>query len=271
MSLFQPHDNGLSTQSPSSANGHSHFFPSKPALWVKTTSMESLSSTQDTRIPGSKTSVPLALKKRHSTLVLSAPPDLPPTPSLPQRPLRNPARRGSGVPNIPAKPTAKKRPSTATGAREQSVPWTAVYSPAGNISTSSLASSSVNPPISTSPRYSSATGPVKDVTPWELHPVRPTTSRHTLSTGPAEEVTPWELYPVPVPPKRNRSSLATGLVEDVTPWELFPVPVPEVPVKVKENLSHSSVSRHDLILSCRRSLAIQDCSIYVVCLVSCLT
>lgn len=249
MTLVEPPDNQLPTHSPSDVRDRLRFPSSKPTLWLKTPSMESFSSTRKTRIPNSLKSLSPALKKRHSTLELSPPSDLPPTPIPPQRPLRNPARRDSGVPDIPTKPKAKKRPSTATGAPEQVVPW--VVSP-NNISTTNIPGTTASSSVSTRSRSSLAgTGPVEEVTPWELYPVRVTTTHRTLSTGPTEEVTPWELYPISAP-KRNRSPLSTGLVEDVTPWDLSPVPILEGPGKSNEKQSRSSVSRLDLTLSCRR-------------------
>jgi hypothetical protein len=245
MTLVESPDNQFSTHSPSDARPRPHFLSSKPTLWLKTASMESLSSPKKTRVSNSSKSVSPALKTRHSTSGLSPLPDPPPTPNPPQRPLRNPARRVSG---LPTKPKAKKRPSTATGAPEQVVPWTA--SSNGNTPTTNVYGT-ISSPVSTHSRSSLAgTGPIEVVTPWELYPVPGTTSRHTLSTGPTEEVTPWELYPVSAP-KRKRSSLATGLVEDVTPWELFPVSIPEEPVKSNGRHTRLSVSRIDLVLSYR--------------------
>lgn len=225
--------------------------------------MESFSS-KKTRISTSLKSVSPTLTTRRSTIELSPPSDLPPT-SIPQRPLRNPARGDSRVPDTPTSPKTRKRPSTATGAPEQVAPWLA-SSP--NDSTSNIPSpSAISPSVSTRSRSRSSlvgTGPVEEVTPWELYPVRPTTTRHTLSTGPKEEVTPWELYPVSAS-NRNRSSLSTGLVEDVTPWDLFPVPILEDPVKSNKRSSRSSVSRIDLIFTYRRLqvyLFIWSCALF---------
>jgi len=190
--------------------------------------------------PTGRTSVPSALERGRSTFASPPPPTLA-SDKLPHRPLRNPARRSSGVSTISTKPKPKKRPSTATGARERALPWVG-SSTNGGASTTSIAGSSASSLLSTRPRSSlTGTGTVEEVTPWELHPVRATAGRHILSTGPREEVTPWELYPISAP-TRNRSSLATGLVEEVTPWELFPVSIPEEPTKSNERRSRSSVS-----------------------------
>ncbi|KAF8231777.1 hypothetical protein L208DRAFT_1398447 [Tricholoma matsutake] len=242
MTLVESPDNQPSTHSPPDPRVRPHFLSSKPTLWLKTASMESLSSPGKPRTLDALKSASSSLKKRHSTFVLSPPPELPPTPNPPQRPLRNPARRDSGVSNTPTKHKSKKRPSTATGTPEQAVPWVP-SSRNTNTSTTNIPGTSVGSFVSNCSCASlPGTGPVEEVTPWELYPVQATTSRHTLSTGPTEEVTPWELYPVSAP-KRNRSSLATGLVEDVTPWELFPVPIPEKPVPSNERHTRSASRR----------------------------
>lgn len=251
MTLVESPDNQPSTHSPPDPRVRPHFLSSKPTLWLKTASMESLSSPGKPRTLDPLKSASSSLKKRHSTFVLSPPPELPPTPNPPQRPLRNPARRDSGVSNTPTKHKSKKRPSTATGTPEQAVPWVP-SSRNTNTSTTNIPGTSVGSFVSNCSCASlPGTGPVEEVTPWELYPVQATTSRHTLSTGPTEEVTPWELYPVSAP-KRNRSSLATGLVEDVTPWELFPVPIPEKPVPSNERHTRSAVSGLHLTSSCHR-------------------
>jgi hypothetical protein len=236
MTLIQSPDNKPSTHSPSDPRLRTNFLSSKPTQCLKTASMESLSSTRKTRVSNSFKSISTQLKISHS---ISPPPDPPPIPVLPQRPLRNPARRDTNL----SKP--KKRPSTATGVPEQVAPWANVSSFSnGNNSTINIPNSST---VTSSHSRSlfPATGPIEVVTPWELYPVQATTNRHTQSTGPTAEVTPWELYPVPTP-KRSRSSLATGLVEDVTPWELYPVSIPEEPVKSTERHTRLSVSRLDL-------------------------
>lgn len=163
------------------------------------------------------------------------------------------------------------------------------------------------------------TGPVEEVTPWELHPVptSPSSSSKTLtqristsstypknnkssstphiplsppppplhksmlmSTGPVEEVTPWELLPGPShldgkpvspisvkqspvvpalspPPTRSLSNgsvpvyprtTPTGPTEDVTPWELTPVP-PESQELIVPPLAASSRTMSSLSLA----------------------
>ncbi|KAJ7819382.1 hypothetical protein B0H14DRAFT_3737686 [Mycena olivaceomarginata] len=98
------------------------------------------------------------LHKRHSTSNFTTPE---PSPTPPPRPPRNPARAGAAEP----KPKAQKRPSTATGAREEVTPWE--FFP-------------VNAPTEGLPAFTSeetakqssatATGKREDVLPWELFP-----------------------------------------------------------------------------------------------------
>ncbi|KAG6868965.1 hypothetical protein C0993_006487 [Termitomyces sp. T159_Od127] len=169
------------------------------------------------------------LRKRHSTYVLPTPPDPAKTPvplpdPSPIRPLCNSA---FGDITTPVPPTEKKNgvkglPTLRTSTTRD---WD-FHSETRNdklLQASPVASDSSSP-ISARLRQSLATGPVSEVAPWEMYPVRRSATSHTsLTSGSVEEVTPWELHPVPtVMP--NRSTLATGPLEDVTPWELGPAP-----------------------------------------------
>lgn len=213
------------TLTPPPSDDRSTSSKTNPTPRSKIPSTESNSSVRKSRVPNI---LAPALRKRHSTYVLSSPPDLPETavPNIPpQRPLRNPAR-GPGI--VSTKPNTRSRPSTATGTREEVTPWEFTPGPMvdeGPISVAPVASGSSggSSPLSTRTRSSFITGTVEEVTPWELYPVQTKTTRSSLSTGLVEEVTPWELYPIPTLPT-SRSSLATGLVEEVTPWELYPIP-----------------------------------------------
>jgi hypothetical protein len=214
--------------------------------------MESISSVRKSRVPSVLTP---ALRKRHSTYVLSSPPDQlkTPVPGVPpQRPLRNPARGGAGPSTVSTKSKPQSRPSTATGTREEVTPWEFVPGPIVDespITTAPVASGSGSgsrggsSPLSTRTRSSLTAGTVAEVTPWELYPVQTKTTRSSLNTGLVEEVTPWELYPVPTTPT-TRSSLATGLVEEVTPWELYPTPKYDEPPNsaLSQKYSRPSVS-----------------------------
>ncbi|KAJ6605681.1 hypothetical protein B0H10DRAFT_2076669 [Mycena sp. CBHHK59/15] len=102
------------------------------------------------------------LKKRHSTYTFTQP-ETAVLPVVPPRPPRNPARKGSGVPE--KNPQNTKRPSTATGTREEVTPWE--FFPV-NAPTEGL-------PILTSDETAkqssaTATGKREDVLPWEMFP-----------------------------------------------------------------------------------------------------
>ncbi|KAF8073742.1 hypothetical protein FPV67DRAFT_763246 [Lyophyllum atratum] len=216
--------------------------------WPKNASMESLLTPRIPQLSNALSSGPM-LRKRHSTYVLSPPPDHPkppvPVPDLPpKRPIRNPARVGVATPAVGPKPKARSRPSTATGTREAITPWEFEPGPTTD-EPPTTPTSSRSSPVSARARQSLATGPLAEVTPWELYPVRMSaTSRSSLTTGLVEEVTPWELHPVPsVMP--TRSTLATGPMEEVTPWELAPKPPstePAVPVNQKRSSPRVSIS-----------------------------
>lgn len=240
-------------QAPPPSDARPPFPRSNSAPWSKTPSMESISSAQKSRVPNVLTP---ALRKRHSTYVLSSPLDQPntPVPGIPpQRPLRNPAREAAGSSTILTKSKPRSRPSTATGTREEITPWEFVPGPmveenpitASPVASGSGSSGGGSPLSSTRTRSPLTTGTVAEVTPWELYPVQMKTTRSSLNTGLVEEVTPWELYPVPTTPT-TRSSLATGRIEEVTPWELYPTPkYDEQPnsAPISQRYSRSSVSR----------------------------
>lgn len=166
-----------------------------------------------------------SLKKRHSAYVLPTPPDraktpVPVTDPPAIRPLRNPVLGDpvlgditSPAPLPKEKEGSKGLPSLTTGAQRD-----------GKLIQASPVASDKSSPVSTRSRQSLATGPVSEVAPWEMYPVRRSATSHSsLTSGYVDEVTPWELHPVPtIMP--NRSTLATGPLEDVTPWELDSAP-----------------------------------------------
>ena len=242
-----------------------------------------------------------ALKKRHSAYALSnspvLPSTLPPIPHLPIRPPRHPSRVNSPDSKQQPRKSRSRRPSTATGSSADITPLEGTRKSFSDVHSVQSRTSSLG---------FTPTGPVEEVTPWELHPlptsseglkaspisgylksykssslisIPPSPHKSTLSTGPVEEVTPWELLPGPSqngdkpaspvslkkihpppisPPHPPLSNLdrvtvtvypratATGPTEDVTPWELTPAPVqgqdPEVPVHVGLSRTRSSLS-----------------------------
>lgn len=234
---------------------------------------------------------PSILKKRHSAYSLSnlppPPPPAVPVYDLPTRPPRHPARVNSLASKDTRQQSRKPRngcPSVATVSSEAVASWE------GSSRESTGDGHSVKS-RSSSLALSMPTGPVEEVTPWELYPVpaspssskslkgsdrlknrksfsSSSTSVHQniplppavhksalVSTGPVEEVTPWELLPgpskdglaspaspkqslspsLPIPRRPSSNSdhvsvpvyprvTATGPTEEVTPWELTPVP-----------------------------------------------
>ena len=127
------------------------------------------------------------------------------------------------------------------------------YSP--SLSTVSLSSfTAMPPPLITGPHsissslskvhvaQTTATGPVEEVTPWELHPV-PNENGTSISLRTASTMGTTNSK---VGPSR-RSTTNTGPVEEVTPWELSPGPddftPPPSPTKVPPNHTSKSDSK----------------------------
>ncbi|KAJ3482406.1 hypothetical protein NLJ89_g12141 [Agrocybe chaxingu] len=92
---------------------------------------------------------------------------------------------------------------------------------------------------------STSTGPVSEVTPWELYPAPLTPggngTTHTIASTSAKDVSlSAPSYtdsaghtPLPLTPRKH--TLPTGPIEDVTPWELEPAPAPEPVVRRVES------------------------------------
>ncbi|PPR04105.1 hypothetical protein CVT24_010678 [Panaeolus cyanescens] len=164
-----------------------------------------------------------ALRKRHSAYALSQSDrghqQLPPVPDLPniplnmlnqhhqgpQRPPRNPARTGTHMSDVPPlrKVASRSRPSTASDAREDITPW----------EFQSLIKDDVRQRRDSfpSPSPSSSAHPPPHI---KQSSAAPSMKSHASSlglsihTGPISEVTPWELYPVP-PVQSNLSAVST--------------------------------------------------------------
>ncbi|KAJ6477346.1 hypothetical protein C8R47DRAFT_647080 [Mycena vitilis] len=99
------------------------------------------------------------LQKRHSTTFPTATiHDI--TPTVPPRPPRNPARPATSE----GRPKKQKRPSTATGTREEVVPWE--FFPVNAPEKLPILTSAESAKQSSS----TATGKREDVLPWELFP-----------------------------------------------------------------------------------------------------
>ncbi|KAG6891645.1 hypothetical protein C0992_012694 [Termitomyces sp. T32_za158] len=201
-----------------------------PSTWPNTASM-ALLGPRTTLQPPAPPAPPL--RKRHSTYILPTPADRAKTPvpvpdHSPIRPLCNPVLGDitATTPLSKKKNGFKGLPSLTTGAQREITQGFQPGSMNNKPSQASPVASDSSSPVSTRLRQFLATGPVSEVTPWEMYPVRRSATSHTsLTSGYVEEVTPWELHPVPsVMP--NRSTLATGPLEDVTPWELGPAPPP---------------------------------------------
>ncbi|KAJ7134713.1 hypothetical protein C8R44DRAFT_849205 [Mycena epipterygia] len=99
------------------------------------------------------------LQKRHSASTLT-----PHETTAPPRPPRNPARAGIPEPKLKKK-TKTKRPSTATGTREEVTPWE--FFPV-NTPTEELSILTSDETVKQS--SATATGKREDVLPWELFP-----------------------------------------------------------------------------------------------------
>ncbi|KAF8799001.1 hypothetical protein BYT27DRAFT_7264526 [Phlegmacium glaucopus] len=193
-------------------------------------SVESLSNTNTAPV----------LKKRHSAYALSNPPivsDHPPIVSdhPPIRPPRHPARVNSIASSDSKQQSSKprvRRPSTATGSSEAVTSWEGSSrkstSPSVNSRTSSLG-------------LTMHTGPVEEVTPWELYPIPPTPSSKdsrasTTSAGHLKNHKPTSTPHIPPTPHKP-TFVSTGPTEEVTPWELLPGPSQNGDVSLKQPLA----------------------------------
>lgn len=247
-------------------------------------------------------SAPTPSVKSHSStatgpMEVVTPWDLHPPGTIPEEEVHSPPTSASSR-SLPIRPTAPSlisHRSTATGPTEEVTPWElhpagtipeeptqGVSPPASSealkktISTCSLPKSTA----SVTSHRSTATGPVEDVTPWELHqpgtipektfdtsaPTRPSAPDEKFNvSGPTEGVTPSrgysespgqiiEEFPLPqtIAPRPARSmtlpsrSTTTGPKEEVTPWELHPDPTSEQRLEPPPNLEVLGRSRNSL-------------------------
>lgn len=187
---------------------------------TRTPSSESLSTVASMSSTSPNSSQP-SLRKRHSNFLRKAERTTSPIPEVPpQRPPRNPARPNSILPNN------FSRPSTANGGVKEWVKsWETPPVPgaddgprarSGALSVKSKASSLGLAGVST--------GPVEDVTPWELYPVPASNNPSIASPSTSASVgIPYQQQPSSSP-RVSIHTKATGLVEDVTPWEMYPEP-----------------------------------------------
>ena len=195
--------------------------PSYPSLAKNNVSMEAIPLSVPTSAP--------ALRKHHSTFALSQD-----RATSGQNSQSDPARPPPNPLSPQKKPQTRRRPSTANSQYDHHDSFTPSH-------ITPMSGSGSSSPVSMRPRPLLSTGPVAEVTPWDLFP--PPGS--SMVTGRPEEVTPWELHPIPNSVPR-RSTLLTGPAEEVTPWELFPPPTFEgssnsLPISPKP--SRRSVSR----------------------------
>ena len=166
------------------------------------------------------------LTKRHSAYALS---NLPvPQPTVPIRPPRHPARVNSFTSTHSKGKPRSRRPSSVDPSEE----------PRESLDDTRSIKSSL-----TKPMY---TGPVEEVTPWELHPVPTSPSSISLkaSSSPLQNRRSFSSSSTPhisLSPAPHKSTLvSTGPVEEVTPWELLPGPSqtddkPPSPVSLKQS------------------------------------
>lgn len=227
--------------------------------------------------------------------------DLHPPGTIPEEEVHLPPTSAS-TRSLPIKSTAPSlifHRSTATGPTEEVTPWE--LHPAGTIPeepTQGVTPLELHPVVSSealkktistrsltalsvTSHRSTATGPIEDVTPWELHQPgtipeetfdtsAPTSSspldEKSNVSGPEEGVTPSpgysespgqtiEEFPLPsqtIPPQPARSmtlpsrSTTTGPKEEVTPWELHPDPTSEQGLEPPPNLDLIGRSRNSL-------------------------
>lgn len=165
---------------------------------------------------------PQVIRKRHSMYIHpsdrrspSPIPDLPP-----HRPPRNPARASAFFSPRTPKQKSNSRPSTANGSIREPMPLhSASQVEGGRPRTGSVAPSIKSKASSTG---FGMTGPVEEVTPWELMPqTLQLPSPTSPKRSPINE--PLSQKPSAPPPESLHPTKATGLVEDVAPWELEPV------------------------------------------------
>lgn len=222
---------------------------------------------------------PISLKKRHSVYDIS---DLPPPPRQPTRTSadqlpRNPRSRrpstASAAVSTWEDPSRKASSDTQsvmsrtsslgllmrTGPVEEVAPWELYPVPASPITNDFRTSTSS---FNLKNRKSSSSTPTAHFSP--------SSAPRTMSTGPVEEVTPWELSPGPSlsefkpaspvslkqpfappisPPSRSLPNLEyesvpvyprskpTGPTEEVTPWELTPAPAEDQEFEISADVA----------------------------------
>jgi len=188
---------------------------------TRTASTDSLPSP-----PMSPNSSNPSLRKRQSSYMRSPDPATSPIPELlPHRPPRNPARQSTHQSSFKSK--SSSRPSSSRSAREEVTPWefqsTAVPEERPRLRSGAQ---SVKSKASSLGLAGTATGPVEDVTPWELMPAPAAAANSPKPPSLSNQV----LAPLPVAPSPStlHPTKLTGLVEDVTPWELHSEPEPSV-------------------------------------------
>ena len=202
---------------------------------------------------------PFAVKKRLSVIDISEIPHTrqPTADQPPRKPRsRRPSTSSAADPRKPSSDTQSIISRTSslgllmrTGPVEEVAPWELYPVPASPITTDIFFKASTSTPNLKNRKSSSSSTPTAHFSP--------SSAPRTMSTGPVEEVTPWELSPGPShsdfkpdspvilkqsfaspvsPPSRSLPNLEhesvpvfprskpTGPTEDVTPWELTPAP-----------------------------------------------
>lgn len=220
--------------------------PQRPWGAHRTPSSDSVVTTASMPTAAPTTSHP-PLRKRHSNYLRGTERSTSPIPELPPtRPPRHPARPNSIY------PPSSSRPSTAASAKSDHNPWESQIAAATEErSRTRSGAPSIRSKASSIGLGGVSTGPVEDVTPWELYPAPATAS----SNKPHSTTSSIPLISSASSPRFPHISKPTGATEDVTPWELYAEPDTEINSPIQQQPVLTESPQASILLPARSKAA----------------